>query len=119
MQEVTRILCVIERGDPQAAGQPLPLVYEELRRLAAEKMAQEKPGQTLQATALVHEAYIRLVEAERAHHWESWGIFSPRRPRPCAGFLSRMPGAKLRLKRGRGRCRVSLEKIDLAAFRTP
>lgn len=75
MHEVTRILSAIEQGDPQAAEQLLPLVYDELRRLAAEKMAQEKPGQTLQATALVHEAYIRLVDVEKVQHWNSRGHF--------------------------------------------
>jgi RNA polymerase sigma factor (TIGR02999 family) len=75
MHEVTRILSAIEQGDPQAAEQLLPLVYDELRRLAAEKMAQEKPGQTLQATALVHEAYMRLVDVEKAQHWNSRGHF--------------------------------------------
>ncbi len=68
MHEVTLILAAIEQGNPQAAGQLLPLVYDELRRLAAQKLAQEKPGQTLQATALVHEAYIRLVDTDKAQH---------------------------------------------------
>ncbi len=75
MHDVTCILCAIEKGDPQAAEQLLPLVYKELRRLAAEKMAQEKPGQTLQATALVHEAYLRLVDVEKAQNWNSRGHF--------------------------------------------
>ena len=75
MHEVTCILCAIEKGDPQAAEQLLPLVYDELRKLAAAKMAQEKPDQTLQATALVHEAYIRLVDIEKAQHWNSRGHF--------------------------------------------
>ena len=75
MHEVTRILSAIEQGDPQAAEQLLPLVYDELRRLASGKMAQEKPGQTLQATALVHEAYLRLVDVEKAQHWNSRGHF--------------------------------------------
>jgi RNA polymerase sigma factor (TIGR02999 family) len=75
MGDVTRILSAIEQGDPSAADQLLPLVYEELRKLAAQKMAQEKPGQTLQATALVHEAYIRLVDVEKAQHWDSRGHF--------------------------------------------
>src|SRR5262245_58759598 len=66
--EMTRLLSAIEQGDPHAAGQLLPLVYDELRRLAAEKLAQESPGQTLQATALVHEAYLRLVGADQAPH---------------------------------------------------
>ena len=69
MSEVTRILSAIDQGEPAAAEQLLPLVYDELRKLAAQKLAQEKPGQTLQATALVHEAYLRLVDTERAQHW--------------------------------------------------
>src|ERR671922_2207009 len=75
MSEVTRILSAIEQGDPQAAEQLLPLVYDELRRLAAQKLAQEKPGQTLEATALVHEAYIRLVDVDKTQHWNSRGHF--------------------------------------------
>ena len=75
MTDVTRILSAIEQGDAQAAEHLLPLVYDELRRLAAQKMAQEAPGQTLQATALVHEAYVRLVDTERAQHWDSRGHF--------------------------------------------
>lgn len=75
MNDVTLILSAIEQGDPHAAEQLLPLVYQELRRLAGEKMAEEKPGQTLQATALVHEAYLRLVEVEQAQHWNSRGHF--------------------------------------------
>src|SRR5215468_3894499 len=71
MNEVTRILSAIDQGDPQAAAQLLPLVYEELRRLATQKLAREAPGQTLQATALVHEAYLRLVEEDKSHHWNS------------------------------------------------
>jgi RNA polymerase sigma factor (TIGR02999 family) len=75
MSNVTQILSQIESGDPSAAEQLLPLVYEELRKLAAAKLAQERPGQTLQATALVHEAYLRLVDAEKAQHWDSRGHF--------------------------------------------
>jgi RNA polymerase sigma factor (TIGR02999 family) len=75
MNEVTRILSAVEQGHLHAAEQLLPLVYEELRRLAAQKMAQEAPGQTLQATALVHEAYVRLVDSEQAQHWNSRGHF--------------------------------------------
>jgi hypothetical protein len=75
MSDVTRLLDAVERGDPHAAEQLLPLVYEELRKLAAERMAQEKPGQTLQATALVHEAYVRLVDVDKAQLWNSWGPF--------------------------------------------
>jgi RNA polymerase sigma factor (TIGR02999 family) len=75
MPEVTRILSAIEHGEPHAAEQLLPLVYEELRQLAAQKLSQEKPGQTLQATALVHEAYLRLVDADVAKSWDSRGHF--------------------------------------------
>src|SRR6266516_4675730 len=74
MNDVTRILNAIEQGDPQAADQLLPLVYDELRRIAAQRLAQEKPGQTLQATALVHEAYLRLVGGTE-HPWNSRGHF--------------------------------------------
>ena len=75
MNEVTQILAGIEAGDPHAAEQLLPLVYDELRKLAAQKLAQEKPGQTLQATALVHEAYIRLVDQGQDHPWANRGHF--------------------------------------------
>src|SRR6058998_640869 len=75
MSAVTRILSLIETGDPQAADRLLPLVYDELRKLAAAKLAQEKPGQTLQATALVHEAYLRLVGGEDAASWQNRGHF--------------------------------------------
>ena len=75
MTDVTRILSAIEQGDPHAAEQLLPLVYDELRRLAAQKLAQEKPGQTLQATALVHEAYLRLVGADPKQPWDGRGHF--------------------------------------------
>src|SRR6516164_3009087 len=75
MSEVTSILSAIERGDPAAAEQLLPLVYDELRKLAAQKLARDKPGQTIQATALVHEAYLRLVDTEKAQHWNSRGHF--------------------------------------------
>jgi RNA polymerase sigma factor (TIGR02999 family) len=75
MSDVTRILSAIEQGDPSAAEQLLPVVYDELRKLAAQKLAQEKPGQTLQATALVHEAYLRLVDVAKTQHWNSRGHF--------------------------------------------
>src|SRR5260370_10080556 len=75
MADVTQILDAMDRGDPHAAAQLLPLVYDELRKLAAEKMVQEKPGQTLQATALVHEAYLRLVDSQKAQQWNSRGHF--------------------------------------------
>src|ERR671918_1649173 len=75
MTDVTHILSQIESGDPSAAEQLLPLVYDELRKLAAAKLAQEKPGQTLEATALVHEAYLRLTDVEQAQHFNSRGHF--------------------------------------------
>src|SRR5262249_14338753 len=75
MTEVTRILTAIEEGDPRAADQLLPLVYDELRKLAAKRLAHEKPGQTLEATALVHEAYLRLVDGEKVKRWNSRGHF--------------------------------------------
>src|SRR5713101_4640045 len=75
MSDVTRILSAIQSGDPHAAKQLLPLVYDELRKLAAHKLAQEKPGQTLQATALVHEAYLRLVDTDKAQDWDSRAHF--------------------------------------------
>src|SRR5262245_64720793 len=75
MTDVTHILSAIEQGDPSAAAQLLPLVYDELRKLAAQRLAREKPGHTLEATALVHEAYVRLVDAEQAQHWQSRGHF--------------------------------------------
>lgn len=75
MSDVTQVLQAIEQGDPHAASQLLPLVYDELRKLASQRLAQEKPGQTLQATALVHEAYIRLVDVENAQRWNSRGHF--------------------------------------------
>ena len=88
MQDVTQILNAIEQGDPSAAEQLLPLVYQELRKLAAAKMAQEKPGQILQATALVHEAYLCLVDTDQVQHWNSRGHFSGPPPRRCGGFWS-------------------------------
>src|SRR6185369_5655483 len=75
MSEVTRILSAIEQGDPGAAERLLPLVYDELRKLAAQRLAQEQPGQTLQATALVHEAYVRLVDVDQAQPWSGRGHF--------------------------------------------
>ena len=94
MNDVTRILSAIDQGDPKAAEGLLSLVYDELRKLAAQRLAQEKPGQTLQATALVHEAYLRLVGPADSPKWEGWGISSPPPPRRCAGSSSRTPAAR-------------------------
>ena len=85
MNDVTRILSAIEQGDPKAADQLLPLVYDELRQLAAEKLAHEQPGQTLQATALVHEAYLRLLGGTAVQDWNGRGHFFAAAARPCAG----------------------------------
>ena len=100
MSEVTRILSAIVQGDPHAANQLLPLVYDELRRLAAQKLAQEKPGLTLQATALVHEAYIRLVDTETARQWDSRTHFFAAAAEAMRRILVDNARRKLSLKRG-------------------
>jgi RNA polymerase sigma factor (TIGR02999 family) len=110
MSEVTRVLCAIEQGDPHAAEQLLPLVYQELRQLAAQKLAQEKPGQTLEATALVHEAYLRLVDVEKAQHWDSRGHFFAAAAEAMRRILIDQARRKRRPKHGGGRNRVSLDK---------
>src|SRR5437762_8452985 len=115
MNEVTRILSVIEQGDPHAAEQLLPLVYEELRRLAADKMAQEKPGQTLQATALVHEAYLRLVDVEKARQWKSRGHFFAAAAEAMRHILVDRARRKRSRKRGGDRARVEFDEAQLAA----
>jgi RNA polymerase sigma factor (TIGR02999 family) len=106
MSEVTYILSAIDDGDPQAAEQLLPLVYEELRKLAAQKLAQEKPGQTLEATALVHEAYLRLVDVTRAQHWNSRGHFFAAAAEAMRRILVEKARHKRRLKHGGGLRRV-------------
>jgi RNA polymerase sigma factor (TIGR02999 family) len=112
MSDVTRILSAIEQGDPHAAGQLLPLVYDELRQLAAQKLAQEKPGQTLQATALVHEAYLRLVDAEKAQQWNSRGHFFAAAAEAMRRILVEQARRKRTLKGGGGVQRVDLAGID-------
>jgi len=114
MSDVTQILSAIEQGDPSAAEQLLPLVYEELRKLAAQKMAQEKPGQTLQATALVHEAYLRLVDVEQAQHWNSRGHFFGAAAEAMRRILLNRARDKGRIKRGGHLERVDLDKIEIA-----
>src|SRR5438045_2578029 len=109
MNDVTRILSAIEQGDPQDAAQLLPLVYEELRRLAAQKMVQEEPGQTLQATALVHEAYLRLVDTEKVQHWNSRGHFFAAAAEAMRRILVEAARRKGRLKHGREHERVDLD----------
>src|SRR5262249_53810813 len=108
MTDVTRILSAIEQGDPSAAEQLLPLVYDELRKLAAARLAHEKPGQTLDATALVHEAYLRLVDVEQAQHWNSRGHFFAAAAEAMRRILVNRARDKGRLKRGGGRQRVNL-----------
>ncbi len=95
MPEVTQILSRIEAGDPSAAEQLLPLLYDELKKLAAHRLAHEKPGQTLQATALVHEAYLRLVVGNESQHWNGRGHFSPRLPKPCGESSLKKPAASI------------------------
>jgi len=115
MSEVTRILSVIEQGDLHAADQLLPLVYGELRQLAAEKLAQEKPGQTLQPTALVHEAYLRLVDVEQAQHWNSRGHFFAACAQAMRRILVENARRKHRARHGGGRQRVDLEEAPSLA----
>jgi RNA polymerase sigma factor (TIGR02999 family) len=109
MSEVTRILSAIDQGDPHAAEQLLPLIYDELRRLAAQKLAQEKLGQTLQATALVHEAYLRLVDTEKVQQWNSRGHFFAAAAEAMRRILVEQARRKRRLKHGREHQRVDLE----------
>ena len=111
MADVTQILHDIEQGDPRAAEQLLPLVYDELRKLAAQRLADEKPGQTLQATALVHEAYLRLVDAEKAQHWNGRGHFFAAAAEAMRRILVNRARDKGRLKCGGGRQRVDIENI--------
>src|SRR5689334_24736875 len=106
MSDVTRILSAIEQGDPHAAEQLLPLVYEELRQLAAQRLARERPGQTLQATALVHEAYLRLVDVEQAQHWNSRGHFFAAAAEAMRRILVEKARRKGRIRHGRGLRRV-------------
>jgi RNA polymerase sigma factor (TIGR02999 family) len=112
MSEVTRILSAIEQGDSHAAAQLLPLVYEELRKLAAQKLASEKPGQTLEATALVHEAYLRLVDVEKAQHWNSRGHFFAAAAEAMRRILVENARRKRRPKHGGGRKRIDLAEAD-------
>jgi RNA polymerase sigma factor (TIGR02999 family) len=118
MFDVTRILSAIEQGDPHAAEQLLPLVYEELRQLAAQKIAQEKPGQTLDATALVHEVYVRLVDVEKAQHWDSRRHFFAAAAEAMRRILFDRARDKRRLKRGGGWRRLRLDKIDFPVEKT-
>jgi RNA polymerase sigma factor (TIGR02999 family) len=113
MSDVTQILGRIEEGDGQAAEKLLPLVYDELRKLAAAKMAQEQPGQTLQATALVHEAYLRLVDVERVQHWNSRGHFFAAAAEAMRRILLNRARDKAAVKRGVDWARVTLDAIAI------
>ena len=120
MNDGTRILSAIEQGDPHAAEQLLPLVYDELRRLAAEKMAQEKPGQTLQATALVHEAYLRLVgsgvaSAPREQQWDSRRHFFAAAAEAMRRILVDKARRKRSVKHGGQRVRINLDEALVVA----
>jgi RNA polymerase sigma factor (TIGR02999 family) len=115
MSEVTHILNAIDQGDPQAASQLLPLVYDELRKLAAHKLAHEQLGQTLDATALVHEAYLRLVDADQAQRFNSRGHFFAAAAEAMRRILIDNARHKHRLNHGAGRARVDLDDLEVAA----
>jgi RNA polymerase sigma factor (TIGR02999 family) len=117
MSEVTRILAAIEGGDPRAAEELLPLVYNELRKLAAARLAHEQPGQTLQATALVHEAYLRLVDVEEAQHWNSRGHFFAAAAEAMRRLLVDNARRKKALQRGGGRQRLDISVVEPEAPR--
>jgi RNA polymerase sigma factor (TIGR02999 family) len=113
MQEVTQILSAIEQGDPHAPAQLLPLVYDELRRLAAQRLVQEAPGQTLQATALVHEAYLRLVDVEKVEQWNSRGHFFAAAAEAMRRILIEQARRKCSQRRGGAGRRCELRDEDL------
>jgi RNA polymerase sigma factor (TIGR02999 family) len=115
MTDVTRILSAVEQGDPHAADQLLPLVYDELRKLAAYKLAHEEPGQTLQATSLVHEAYVRLVDVDKAQHWNSRGHFFAAAAEAMRRILVEQARRRHAAKRGGQANRVELNEAALAA----
>jgi RNA polymerase sigma factor (TIGR02999 family) len=119
MNDVTRILSAIEDGDSHAAAQLLPLVYDELRRLAAQKLANEKPGQTLQATALVHEAYVRLVDLDKAQHWNSRGHFFAAVAEAMRRILVERARRKKRRRHGGEWQRVDLDEADAVCLLPP
>jgi RNA polymerase sigma factor (TIGR02999 family) len=116
MTNVTQILCRIEQGDPSAAEQLLPLVYSELRKLAAAKLVKEKPGQTLQATALVHEAYVRLVNNDKVPHWNGRGHFFAAAAEAMRRILVDSARRKRSEKHGGNHQRLPLEDSELPTF---
>jgi RNA polymerase sigma factor (TIGR02999 family) len=119
MVDITQILSRIDQKDPSAAEQLLPLIYEQLRKLAAAKMAQEKPGQTLQPTALVHEAYLQLVDVSKVQHWNSRGHFFAAAAEAMRRILVDNARNKLRLKRGGNLQQRELNPVDLIAMESP
>jgi len=119
MHEVTHILSAIEQGDSHAAEKLLPLVYNELRKLAADRMAQERPGQTLEATALVHEAYLRLVNKDEVQHWNSRGHFFAAAAEAMRRILIENARRKQRLRHGRDLQRHDVDAAELASPQTP
>jgi RNA polymerase sigma factor (TIGR02999 family) len=119
MTDVTRILSAIERGDPQPPDHLLPLVYDELRRLAAQRLAREQPGQTLQATALVHDAYLRLVDVEKAQQWDGRGHFFAAAAEAMRRILVENARRKRRDRHGGGRRRVELDEATLVGRMPP
>ncbi len=119
MGEVTCVLSAIEHGDSSAANRLLPLVYDELRRLAAARLAHEEPGQTLQATALVHEAYLRLVDVDEAQHWDSRGHFFAAAAEAIRRILVENARRKRSRRRGGGLARLDLSRIDVSAPEDP
>jgi RNA polymerase sigma factor (TIGR02999 family) len=119
MNDVTRILSAIEQGDPQAAAQLLPLVYDELRHLAAQKLSHETPGQTLDATALVHEAYLRLVDGDEGQRWDNRGHFFAAAAEAMRRILVENARRKKRERHGGGRQRLDLAEVDPTASTPP
>jgi RNA polymerase sigma factor (TIGR02999 family) len=119
LSEVTRILSALEQGEPNAAEQLLPLIYDELRQLAAQRLAQERPGQTLQATALVHEAYLRLVGSEQAQHWNSRGHFFAAAAEAMRRILVDQARRNHSRKHGGGLVRQDLDAVDIVLPEIP
>jgi len=115
MNDATRILSAIEQGDPHAAAELFPLVYDALRKLAAQKLAAETPGQTLQPTALVHDAYVRLVDVDKAQHWNSRGHFFAAAAEAMRRILVDNARRKRSLKRGGGQARQTFDEAGIAA----
>jgi RNA polymerase sigma factor (TIGR02999 family) len=118
MSDVTRLINAIGEGDPQASAELLPLVYDELRRLAAERMAHDRPGQTLQATALVHEAYLRLVGSDNSPQWDNRWHFFAAAAEAMRRIVLNAARDKKRLKRGGNFRRIDLDQVDLASDTT-